>query len=97
MSYQAVCYTAHISLLGLNGMLFKIIVVVAFLVIIWTLATACYNLTSKNRDPNRLYKSLAWRIGLSFALFLFILLGAHMKWFKPNNPFPPDKHNISKQ
>ena len=35
-----------------------------------------------SRDA-RMARALAWRVGLSIALFLFVLLSWHMGWIQP--------------
>ena len=70
-------------------MFFKILIVVIFFIILWALGSACYNLVSKKGDSDKLFKSLAWRIGLSIGLFALLLLGGKMGWIKPHNPFQP--------
>jgi hypothetical protein len=42
---------------------------------------------SKEVAPKSMARALAWRVGLSIALFLFILLAWHMGWIQPRaNP-----------
>jgi len=69
----------------------KMIIVIAFIAIVISLGFAMFHLVSnKNGDPekykadsNSLFKSLAWRIGLSLTLFLFLMLSYYAGWIKP--------------
>ena len=69
----------------------KLIVVVAFIAIVIALASGMFHLLSnKNGDPDKhkadsdkLFKSLAWRIGLSVALFSFLMISYFAGWIKP--------------
>jgi len=56
-------------------MLFKIVVVLALLVIIASLFSALYFLAKDKNGGARTVKALTLRIGLSIALFLLLLLG----------------------
>ncbi len=69
----------------------KLIIVVAFFAIVFSLGSAMVHLVSNKKgdpnkiksDSNKLFKSLAWRIGLSVALFLFLMLSYKFGWIKP--------------
>jgi len=69
----------------------KMIIVVAFFAIVFSLGSAMVHLVSNKKgdpkkiksDSNKLFKSLAWRIGLSVALFLFLMLSYFAGWIKP--------------
>ncbi len=70
----------------------KIVIVVALVAIIIALATAGRAMLNDGRDgqpkSNRMVRALAWRVGLSIALFLFILLSYKMGWIQPRGvPF----------
>lgn len=61
-------------------MIFKVIIVLALLVIIATLFSALYFL-AKDKDAGvRTAKALTLRIGLSIALFVILLLGYYFNW-----------------
>lgn len=66
----------------------KWIVLLAFIGILFALASAGRAMLNDGRDgapkTNRMLHALAWRIGLSVALFLFILLSWHMGWVRPS-------------
>lgn len=69
----------------------KLIVILAFIAIVVALASGMFHLVSnKNGDPekykadsHKLFKSLAWRIGLSAALFAFLMISYFAGWIKP--------------
>jgi purine-cytosine permease-like protein len=66
----------------------KIVILLAFVAILGALASAGWFMVRHRKDPNapadsRMAKALAWRIGLSLALFLFILLSYKLGWIRP--------------
>ena len=60
----------------------KIIVVLAFLGILGSLASALVYLMRDKGGTNRTVNALTVRIGLSIALFLFVLFAHHMGWIQ---------------
>lgn len=65
----------------------KIVFAFAFLAIVFALAMAGRAMLQDGRDgrakSNRMVKALALRVGLSVALFLFILLSYKLGWIHP--------------
>lgn len=65
----------------------KWIVVLAFVAILVALAAAGRALLKDGRDgapkTDRMLHALAWRIGLSVALFVFILVAYKLGWIQP--------------
>jgi hypothetical protein len=65
----------------------KIVIAVALLAIIVAMAIAGRALLQDGRNgqakSNRMVKALAWRVGLSIGLFLFVLLSYKMGWIHP--------------
>lgn len=63
---------------GKNVELFRLAVVGMLIAIVYNLGSALFSLSRKDRDPERdgqrMVRSLTWRIGLSVALFLMILV-----------------------
>jgi hypothetical protein len=55
--------------------LIRIGVFAVLAVIVWSMASALYHLARPGGDPKRMLRALTWRIGLSVALFLLLLLG----------------------
>ena len=56
-------------------MLFKIIVVVMLLVVIFSLGQALFYMIKDEGKSDRMVKALSWRIGLSVFIFLLLLIG----------------------
>ncbi len=67
-------------------MLFKSLVVLLLLIILSTLFSGLYFLIRDKGQSNRTVKSLTWRIGLSLALFILLLIGAATGWIQPHPP-----------
>ncbi len=61
----------------------KILVPVAFLFIIGSLASALVFLMKDKGKSNRTVHALALRVGLSICLFLGVLLAYKMGWIQP--------------
>ena len=65
----------------------KILIVVALVMVLLALGSAGLFMLRRDRAPgtrdNRMARSLALRVGLSIALFLFILLSWRMGWIQP--------------
>ena len=67
----------------------KVIVLVAFAGVITALVSAGVLMIRKRDDgsphaDSRMARALAWRVGVSVALFLFILLGWSLGWIQPS-------------
>ncbi len=65
----------------------KIVMALALLAVIAALVVAGKAMLQDGRDgapkTNRMARALAWRVGLSIALFLFVLLSYLMGWIHP--------------
>lgn len=68
----------------------KILIAVALLAILGALAAAGYFMLKGGRDGDgdperhtRMARALAWRVGLSVALFLLVLLAYALGWIAP--------------
>ena len=65
----------------------KTLIVIVLVCIVGVLASAGVLMLKKGRDastaPNAMARALAWRVGLSVALFLFILLAWSLGWVRP--------------
>jgi hypothetical protein len=75
-------------------MLFKISVVLLLIAVIIALGSGLYHLVHEKGTNSGLFKSLAWRVGLAAILFLYILLGIHMGWVTPGDPFAENRKNV---
>jgi hypothetical protein len=62
----------------------KIIIVVALIVILISLGSALVFLVKDGGKTKRTVNALTVRIGLSLALFAFLMFGYYMGWFVPN-------------
>jgi hypothetical protein len=60
----------------------RIVVILAFLGILGSLASALVYLMRDKGGTNRTVNALTVRIGLSIALFLFVLFAHHMGWIQ---------------
>ncbi|NEX64314.1 twin transmembrane helix small protein [Noviherbaspirillum galbum] len=61
----------------------KILVAIAFVLILASLGSALLFLMKDKGKSNRTVTALAFRVGFSIALFLFILFANHMGWIQP--------------
>ena len=60
----------------------RYVVILAFLGILGSLASALYYLMHDKGGTNRTVNALTVRIGLSIALFLFVLFAHYMGWIE---------------
>jgi hypothetical protein len=63
----------------------KIVVAVAFVLIIGSLASALFFLMRDKGRSNRTVQALAMRVGLSITLFLLVLFSYKMGWIQPTD------------
>ena len=61
----------------------KTIIVLAIIGILAALAAAGFFMLRNKRGPRNMARALTVRIGVSVALFLFILLSWYMGWVRP--------------
>ncbi|UUZ50528.1 twin transmembrane helix small protein [Massilia sp. B-10] len=61
----------------------KILVALAFVLIIGSLASALFFLMRDKGKSNRTVHALALRVGLSISLFLLLLAAHYMGWIQP--------------
>ena len=66
----------------------KIIVVFAFIGIIASLASGLYYLVNDKGDSRRTLRALTWRIGLSVALFVFLMVMIAFCIIEPHGIYP---------
>ena len=71
-------------------MIIKIMVFLAFAGILFALFSGVVHLVSRKdsddkrkTDSDKLFKSLAWRIGISMTLFIFLMISYFAGWIKP--------------
>jgi hypothetical protein len=72
----------------------KTVIVLVLILVLGALASAGLFMLRKGGDPAsrdaRMAKALAWRVGLSIALFLFIMLSWRLGWIQPSG-LPVDR------
>ncbi len=61
----------------------KILVAIAFILILGSLASALVFLMRDKGRSNRTVKALAMRVGFSITLFVLILIAHQMGWIEP--------------
>jgi len=61
----------------------KIVVAIAFLLIIGSLASALFFLMRDKGKSNRTVQALALRVGFSITLFILILVAYQLGWIQP--------------
>lgn len=65
-------------------MVFKYVVMGLLVLILISLGNALFHLSSTKQDAGpKMVKALAWRIGLSVALFLLLILAYYQGWIDP--------------
>ncbi len=62
----------------------KPLIVLTLLAIIASLGKALFSMSSGPEHAARVVQALSWRIGLSVALFISVLLGYHLGWISPH-------------
>ena len=60
----------------------RVLVLIVFLGIIVSLGSALVYLMRDRGNSSRMAYALTWRVGLSVALFLFVLLGHYLGWIE---------------
>lgn len=66
-------------------MLFKIIILLMFIGILYCLGSAgLYLIKKKTPDSRKMAVALTWRISVSLILFLFLLLSFSLGWIQPH-------------
>ena len=67
-------------------MMFKYVVLALLVLILASLAKALYYLSGRRTgDDSNMVKALAWRIGLSVALFALLIIGYYLGWIDPSH------------
>ena len=68
---------------------FKYLVLAMLALVLISLAKALFHLTSaKPQDGAKMVKALAWRIGLSVALFVLLIVAYYNGWIDPQHAVP---------
>ncbi len=66
----------------------KVIIVLAFIGIIASLASSLYYLGNDKGDSRRTLRALTWRIGLSIGLFAFLMILIGLGVIEPHGLYP---------
>jgi hypothetical protein len=85
---QGDCYNDSFESIGNSIVWIKIIVVLAFLGIVISLASGLYFLVNDKSDSRRTLRALTWRVGLSMGLFLFIMILVGLDLIQPHGVYP---------
>jgi hypothetical protein len=65
-------------------MIYKTLVVFVLLLIVVSLGTALFHLLHDRSRSTKTVKALTFRIGLSIALFVLLLVAYHLGWITPH-------------
>lgn len=65
-------------------MIFKTIIVVLLLIVLFSLGQALYYLIKDESKSDRMLKALTWRIGLSVFIFILLLIGQAVGLIQPH-------------
>ena len=66
----------------------KILIVAAFVAILYNLGAGLYYMMVDRGSTGRTVRALTWRIGLSVALILAVMLSVAMGWIHPHGINP---------
>ena len=66
------------------ALIFKIIIVLFFILIFFSLGSALYFLVRDQGTSTRIVKARTWRIGLAIALFVLLMIAFALGWITPN-------------
>jgi hypothetical protein len=62
----------------------RYVVIAVLILIVASLGSAAVFMVRGRGDSTRMAKALAWRVGLSVALFIFLMAGYYFGLFKPH-------------
>jgi len=69
--------------------IFKYLVIAMLLAVVISLGKALFHLSSNKQEASaKMLTALAWRIGLSVALFLLLILAYYNGWIEPGSRRP---------
>ena len=69
-------------------MIIKIIVVILFLFIVGSLASALFHLLTSKEENNKTVHALTVRIGLSVLAFIILIVSTQFGWIEPHGLMP---------
>ncbi|KTC99614.1 twin transmembrane helix small protein [Legionella erythra] len=62
----------------------KVVIILAMLIILISLGSGLFFLIRDEGKTTRTVKALSWRIGLSLALFIFLIVAFSLGWIQPH-------------
>ncbi|MEO8308081.1 MAG: twin transmembrane helix small protein [Pseudomonadota bacterium] len=62
----------------------KLLIVAALVAIIFSLGSALFQLSRGKGDSRKMLRALTWRVGLSVALFVILLIAWRMGYIRPH-------------
>lgn len=65
-------------------MLVKIVVILIFLLIVGSLASALFHLLTTKNSNDKTVRALTYRIGLSVLAFIMLIISAKLGWIQPH-------------
>ncbi|MDX1837539.1 twin transmembrane helix small protein [Legionella taurinensis] len=63
----------------------KVVIILAMLIILISLGSGLFFLIRDEGKTTRTVKALSWRIGLSLALFIFLIVAFSQGWIQPHS------------
>jgi succinate dehydrogenase/fumarate reductase cytochrome b subunit len=69
---------------AMNDSLKTLLIIGFLIVILWNLGAGLYYMLVDKGKTQRTVNALSWRIGLSVALILIIILSIYMGWIEPH-------------
>lgn len=72
-------------------MIIKIVIVLLLFVTIYSLGRAMFSLIKPDADSNKTLRALTWRISLSIALFVLLMVSYQLGWIHPHGAVPPGR------
>ena len=62
----------------------KVLIIATLIGIVLSLAHALFSMTGGPTDSRRMVRALTVRVGLSVALFAFLMIGWYLGWVQPH-------------
>jgi len=69
-------------------LLSKVLIIAAFLTILYTLASSFYFLVKDAGEGNRTVRRLSWRVGISIGLVFTLWVAFQLGWIEPQGVNP---------
>ncbi len=62
----------------------RLFIIAVLIAIVWSLGSAMFQLSRGKGDSRKMLRALTWRISLSVALFLLLLVAWQMGYIRPH-------------